>query len=150
MWGLINALQMIVHTALFNVKIPFNARMIMVAVLSIVSLEAVDTSPLLEGMFEFRETESFMTVIDEQGESSSNFEKAGYESANFLALIGSIFFIILLYILIEILMLLLRQALKPCGNNRFTNWVRKSSNKKVIIIRFLLESCVELGLCAVI
>lgn len=64
LWGMINALQMIVLTALFNVKVPFNAYMIMITVLSLVSLEALDTNPILECMFEFRETESFMTVID--------------------------------------------------------------------------------------
>ena len=128
LWGMINALQMIVLTALFNVTIPFNAHMIMITVLSLVSLEFVDTSPLLEGMFEFRETESFMTVINEEGEASSTFEEAGYGSSNFLQLLSSIFFIILLYIAIQAFMYLLRLVLKPCGNNFLTRWVRQTDN----------------------
>ena len=116
---------MIVLTALFNVKIPFNAHMIMITLLSLVSLEAIDTEPLLEGMFEFRETEAFMTVIDEQGDSVSSFAKAGYDSANFLSLLGSMFFIILYYFAFQTFIFLLGLAVKRCGNNCFTRWVRK-------------------------
>lgn len=49
-----------------------------------VSLEFINTDPVLEDMFDFRETEAFETVIDEYGEPSSKFADAGYESANYL------------------------------------------------------------------
>ena len=139
---------MIVLTTLFNVKIPFNAHMVMITILSLVSLEFVDTDPLLERMFEIRETPAFETVIDDDGDPQSNFAEAGYESSNFLDLLGSIFFIILAYVANQVCMNLLRLVIMPCKSNRFTRWVRKRDSYKVIVIRFLLESCVELGLCA--
>ena len=64
LWGMINVLQTIVLSALFNVQIPLNADMVMVAILQLVSADVVDVDPWIEYLHEFRETEPFFLRYD--------------------------------------------------------------------------------------
>ena len=72
--------------------------MVMIAILSLVSLEFIDTGFLLDEMFDFRETVAFGSYTDEYGETVSHFAEAGFESSNFIELLGGVFFVILIYI----------------------------------------------------
>ena len=64
MWGLINGLQLIVLTVLFNTKIPVNAKEILVVVLALVNFELVNTEEIYPVIFDFTETDSFNQIFD--------------------------------------------------------------------------------------
>lgn len=107
-WGMINALQMIVLTALFAFQIPFNAQMLMISILDLVSLEFIDTGFLLEEIFDFRETDAFGTYEDEYGGEVSQFAESGFETSNFIELLGSVFFVIILTVAFQLFISLLK------------------------------------------
>ena len=83
LWSLINTLQIIVLTVLFVLDIPINAEMIMIMILEMCSLEFIPTETVFEYMHSFRETNPFASKIDENGENTSKYAAAGYESANY-------------------------------------------------------------------
>lgn len=57
LWGMINALQVIVLTKLFSLdNIPPNAYIVMQTILKLCALEFIDTGFLSEKLFNFRET----------------------------------------------------------------------------------------------
>ena len=58
LWGLINALQLIVFTCLFNLKTPLNAETIEIAILQMVSFELLNTEKSLTKTFRFNATET--------------------------------------------------------------------------------------------
>ena len=101
-------------------------------------------------MFKFRETEAFETRLDAEGQAYSKFEDAGYEQSNFIQLIGSIFFIIALFFTWNLLLLSCRLCARKYSDNRLKRWLHRPTQNKIIIIRFLLEGCIELGLSAMI
>lgn len=151
LWGLINALQMIVISALFSLDMPYNARDVMIMILKLVAFEFYDTGEILAYFFDFRETEPFLAgEFDYNGESISRFAEAGYESSNFIELLGLIFIGILISLAILIFIGLLRLIFWRCGANCFTNCIRRKIDYKIVSLRFLLESCIEIGLSAMI
>lgn len=141
---------MVVMTALFAFNLPFNALSVMITFLGLVSLDFIDTDFLLEEMFDFRETDAFGTYIDGYGEPQSHFADAGFETSNFIELLGSVFFVILLYAGLQLVLALLKIIVRPCALNKVTRWIRKEVHYKLFILRFLLEGCVELGLSSMI
>lgn len=124
LWGLINTLQMIVMTSLFQLEIPPNADMVMLMILKMCSLEFVNTGWVLEKIFNFRETESMNTKYDSNGEPYSKFADAGYDSANFLELLGPVFFVVIFFIAYVLLRKFAVKATKKCGTNFFTKRIR--------------------------
>lgn len=89
-----------------------------------VSLDFIDTESILTSMFEFRETDPFFLQVNEDGEENSRFAVAGYDSSNFILLLGPLFFIMLAFIALKILHLLVWLIVKPCGDNFLTKRVR--------------------------
>ena len=150
LWGLINTLQMIVMTSLFSLRMPLNADMVMLMILKMCSLEFINTGWALEKMFSFRETVSINTEVDSNGEDVSKFADAGYDSSNFVELLGPVFFVMLFYAAIVLFRLFARKVTKKCRDNFCTKRIRTSMNSKVVITRFMLEGCVEIGLSAMI
>ena len=59
---MINALQVVMLTTLFVIHLPKNAQMIMVMILKLVSFDFIHTEPMLYQIFNFRETDYFMTT----------------------------------------------------------------------------------------
>ena len=57
-WGVINALQLIVFTCLFNLKTPLNAETIEIAILQMVSFDLLNTEKSLTKTFRFNATET--------------------------------------------------------------------------------------------
>ena len=82
-WGVINALQIIVFTCLFNLKIPLNAETVEIAFLKMVSFDLLDTDSTLKKTFRFNDTET--------PPLNYKFANAGYESSNFILLMGTNF-----------------------------------------------------------
>ncbi len=82
---MINALQIIVYTVLFNLKTPVNALEIEIMILQMVKFDMLRTDSLLQKIFNFD--------LKKQPPLNSRFEKAKYESSNFFLNMGSMFFI---------------------------------------------------------
>ena len=89
-------------------------------------------------MFNFRESGPFNAI----------FEQAGYETTTFIIELGLIFFLVLAFILYQILKAGLRSLTRNYGENMFTKHLRRETKYREIIVRFLLEGCMELGLVA--
>ena len=85
-------------TALFAVNFPYNAEIIMSAIAEMVSLEFIPVESLLETIFDFRDTKPFCLEENKDGESYSKFEDFGYDSANFIMLIGPSLLLLLAYL----------------------------------------------------
>ena len=66
-WGMVNTLQIVVLTALFQVKIPLNADIPMMMILRLCGLDTLIVSEEIFSLFNFRETESFNTVTYTDG-----------------------------------------------------------------------------------
>ena len=128
LWGLINTLQMIVLTVLFQLDIPPNAEMVMEMILKMCSLEFVPTEEMLTAMFGFRETQPFDLKVDSEGNEYSKFADVGFDNSNFFLLLGAVFFVAVLYACLVALRKLTVLALRRCGDNRCTRYVRRRQN----------------------
>ena len=84
------------------------------------------------------------------GVEVSKFADAGYDSSNFFLLLGPLLIGILLYIVFIILKSLARLLTMPCKENFLTKRLRKPVPYLLIVVRFLLEGCVEIGMSAMI
>lgn len=150
LWGLINTLQIVVLTVLFNLDIPENADNFMLMLLSLCSLEFIDTSEYLQMMFTFRETEAFGTKTFSDGTKEAKYADAGYESTIFLELLGPLFFMIIAMVAFMIVRKLLQKCAKPFNDNFCTRRLKKETANLVFIVRFILEGCIDIGLSALI
>ena len=74
---------MIVMTSLFRLRLAVNAASIMAVILKMISLDVFKSDEYIKDMFNFRETKSFLTEYDEDGEAVSTFAEAGYDSSNY-------------------------------------------------------------------
>ena len=89
------------------------------------SLEFLPTGPALAETFTFRETDAFATEINSNNESSSKFEEAGYETANFWQLLGAIFFIAIGFGVLALIKLICKRAFKSFSENWLTRRLRR-------------------------
>lgn len=123
----------------------------MQAILKMCSLEFVDTSFLLEGLFNFRETKAFWTKVTSNGFEFSRFADAGYESAIFFELLGPILIIVLFFAIFTLVKLITKYIMV-----KFTidSWMKRKLLERTpylqIISRFQLEGAIEIGLSAMI
>lgn len=150
LWGLINTLQIIVLTDLFNLDVPPNADNFMMMILGLCSLEFIDTSVYLNEMFSFRETEAFQTEHLSDGTKIAKYEEAGYEKAIFLELLGPLFFIVIAMAIFMIVRKALQKCAMRCNDNFLTKRLKRETDNLVFIVRFLLEGCIDIGLSALI
>lgn len=150
LWGLINTLQIIVLTDLFNLDVPPNADNFMMMILGLCSLEFIDTSVYLNEMFSFRETEAFQTEHLSDGTKIAKYEEAGYETAIFLELLGPLFFIVIAMAIFMIVRKALQKCAMRCNDNFLTKRLKRETDNLVFIVRFLLEGCIDIGLSALI
>ena len=96
LWGMVNALQIMVMTVFFHSLIPPNASVIMVEILKSCNFELFDSEPYFE-YFSFGNSESY----------SDTFEEAGFEGSIFVMGLGCVFIFVVLfpaYILFHALM----------------------------------------------
>ena len=96
-WGMINALQIIVYTVLFNINVPENANTLMMAILQLAALDFIEIDQVLT-FLKFRETDPFFLQTYENGEQYSKFADAGYETSVFFLNLGAIILVILIFI----------------------------------------------------
>ena len=132
---------MIVLTVLFAINMPSNCYRIMIAIMKLTNLDIVETEDILNQIFTFHvETKPISAV----------FKEAGYESSNFIIELGPLFLIICISSIIYLLRMILLKLVEKCGDNCLTRKLQNRIQLSVIIVRFLLESCIELGLVALI
>ena len=89
MWGLINTLQIIVLTVLFDLKTPINVLVVLIQMLQLSNFNLFPTDLMYNTIFDFTETEPFNQV----------FEEAGFENSNFILLAGPFLLLVILYFL---------------------------------------------------
>ena len=141
LWGLINTLQMIVIIVLFNVQFPLNAGKILIDIMSLANLDLIEVDGYISAVFDFQlESQPFNAI----------FEEAGFQSSTFTIELGLIFFIIVFSVLSALAKFICKRATKDCELNWLTRKLRAPVNTMVVIVRFLMESCNEMGLAALI
>ena len=84
LWGMVNAAQVIVFSSIYRLRFPENVKEVTERIWKILTLDIFNTQELLELIFDFRETEAFVTEYDEDGMSESVFADAGFETSNFV------------------------------------------------------------------
>ena len=97
---MLNSLQVVMLTTLFVIHLPKNTQMIMVRIFKLVSFDFMHTEPMLYRIFNFRETDSFMTTEFSNGEKTSKFADAGYDSSNFWLMLGPVFLMIIIFAIV--------------------------------------------------
>lgn len=80
----------------------------------------------------------------------SMYETAGYESSNYFKLLGPILLIVLFLVAVMILKKLIACAISCCPENCCTRYFRRKTDYMLFFMRFLLESCIEIGLSSLI
>ena len=108
------------------------------------------TEAMFQSIFNFRETEAFMTQTYINGEKKSSYADAGYESTNFVLNLSPLLMIVLAYLVYLIVKKLLQISTKCCSANCLTRFLRQDNLYSIVIVRFLLESCLEICLSAMI
>ena len=129
-------------TVLFSIpQLPFNARLVLVTVSKIVAFELIPTEEIYAEIFGFEETPSVNQI----------FEDAKFDGSNFFQLLGLIFSIQVVYGLYMALHALGRYIVEKANIQNAT--IRKYTMRvqhKVVVIRFFLESCVEISIASLI
>jgi len=130
-------------TVLFSVKMPKNATSVLIMIMQLINLDLVDETVMQE-TFGFTPTAPFNAI----------FWEAGFDTTTFWIEIGPILLIVFSFGVFVVLRELLRYIFKKYPmSNSVVDFIKKKIKKikyKVIIVRFLLEGCIELGLSALI
>ena len=140
LWGAVNSLQLIVLTVLFNVLMPVNALEVLTQIMMLVNLDVIDTRFLLDTVITLKDLPGF----------NIRFQEVGYDTSSFLIELGPLLFIVLGSLTYLLAKALLKRATRCCGDNWFSKRVRAKVYFTAAVIRFFLESCIELGLIAMI
>jgi hypothetical protein len=136
LWGMINSMQVIVLTVLFNLKTPVNAQNIEVMILQMVSFDVIRTSALLTKVFKFEnEKTPPLNFI---------FEQAGYDTSNFILGMGPLFIAEVGYVLVFICLPIMNYICSK-EKNKFAIWLRTIVPFQMLF-RFYLEGTLELAL----
>lgn len=158
---MINSFQLVVYLPLYNVTIPDNAMILFNELQLIVSFDFFEkTYPGYARDMQITETEPY----------NVRFERLGYEERNIIANMGSIVLLmtfIILKLLITLLAAFIRRIKKKKGwithekanksKSRYTNCIQCQANFWLshqtnidLIFRFMLETILEIYLCAII
>ena len=137
-------------TSLFNLEFPDNAKKIMTMIMKMCSADVTDTESLFKAVFGFRDTATFQSSKNVDGDEQSIYATAGYDSSIFFMLLGPLLPMIILYAIVMILKKIMQLVTLKCSENFLTRRLRKKSQFMKVITRFMLESCIEVGLSAII
>ena len=118
--------------------------------MNLCAAEFIDTDTAFEVMFNFRETGVFMSHLNADGEEMSAYANAGYDSSIFFVLLGPIFFLLILDTCLKLIKKLLQTMTARLKENCITRALRRKTQYLLFSMRFLLESCLEIGLSAMI
>ena len=93
LWGLINALQLIIYNPLANIRFPLNVMMLYGILLPISSLDIIPPEISTDLIFTMSSGEASSEILEEMG----------YDSNNFIYNLGSLFFVVC-FIIISLLL----------------------------------------------
>jgi len=89
LWGLINSIQIIMHTFLFNLRLPQNAQVFCSKFMFIASFNLIPTDRILDWMFNLSPSDPV----------TSNYSELGYNSLSLLHNLGTLFFLFAAHLL---------------------------------------------------
>ena len=134
LWGLINALQMIIYNPLAQIKFPLNVMMLYGVLHPITSLDLIP--PELS-------TDVIFSMSSEEKGYSDILENLGYDSHNFIYNLGTLFYYICLLVFGIILLgfsYVVKQMLRKCrGNIGQSTWSSMSGCKQRCTHRFKIR-----------
>ena len=96
----------------------------MTTIMKLCAGDLIDTDNMFVLLFDFRETRVFRSDINADGIEKSAFANAGYESSIFFMLLGTIFFLLILYAIYLAIRKLLKLATSKCSDNFLTRRLR--------------------------
>lgn len=138
LWGMINSLQLIVHTLLFRINFPTNAEQLITVFMSVASFNVVPTDSIMDDY-----------VNKVPGEAlTPNFEALGYSSPSILKNLGLIAILFVGFWLLQVVYFMAFHLSRCCGTDRGpkTKKVLKFLQKNSVgdkYITFILESYLE-------
>jgi hypothetical protein len=91
LWGLVNTLQLVTHTPLFDINLPANLQLFLTTIFSVVNFDILAPSSVLRVVFD-------LAHEDEYEPYNENFELLGYDNSNFIYLVGSPLIYIAIYV----------------------------------------------------
>ena len=109
LWGMINALQLIVHLPLFQIAFPYNAQFFFSTLIDLTKFQIVPVDFLLEKIFEF--SDSFK---EEDGAAPDNYKSLSYTDTNMISNLGFLLFVLFAIMLFSLLVIAMRFALLRC------------------------------------
>ena len=118
--------------------------------MNLCAAEFIDTDAAFEVIFDFRETGVFMSHLNADGEEMSAYANAGYDSSIYFVLLGPYFFLLIFDTFLKLIKKLLQLMTTRLKKNCITRALRKKTQYLLFSMRFLLESCLETGLSAMI
>ena len=136
LWGLINAIQLIVYLPLFNLAFPANVYTYFNILIEIANFDLIPGEAIVGSIFTFEEEES---------DNNPNFEMLGFETNNFILNTSSLFVYAHLIYLVMIAVFLLTPV---CKMKLFDKL--KTSLQYSTPIRFCLEASIEFNIAALI
>ena len=147
-WGAINTLQVIMYTVLFSIAMPVNCYEVLLSIMEVTNLDLFDSRKILGKVITLNDLPAFSYL----------YEAAGYDSTSFILELGPLALIILFGLVFWILRAIVRLLFKACygaeptdGQSNFcSRYLRADFSARTSILRFLLEGCYELGICAMI
>ena len=89
LWGMINSLQIVVHTPLVDVSFPENAKLVYKQMILVATFDVLPTDDWFPEWFDLPEADSF----------SESFADLNYDSAFLVVNLGTIFFVVIYYII---------------------------------------------------
>lgn len=125
-------------TVLFSVTLPANTQIFMFSMMRLSNFDVYNTEDALHSIFHLSETKPFNAIFDQ----------AGYQTSNFIIESGTLLFLIAGIFALLVLRLLIILALHKMRGNWFTNRLRRRIDLNVSFVRYMLESCLCLGLVA--
>ena len=126
---------------LFNLYIPVNCSKILSEVLSLANLDLIEVTDYTVAIFDFQlESPPFNDI----------FEDAGIASTTFLVELGMLLFVTMISLFMALSKLICRKCTEGCEVNCLTSVLRKKVNSLVVIVRFFMEYCYEMGIASLI
>lgn len=136
LWGMVNALQMIVFAVFFNLLMPSNVQTVEIQILKACSFDLFQTELIYTEIFGFMESDDF----------SEKFNLAGLAGSNFIVGIGPVFIFVVIFPIYVLIHLGMKNLFK--GEEKI-DCIKRFIEPKAfvnIFIVFMLEGCIELGL----
>ena len=112
-------------------------------IMQLVNLELIDVEPILSVLFGgFRETDPF--------DGRVIFAELGYDTSNFFLECGPLMFIMMGFFIWAPIRKSLQLLSLRCNDNFLSRRLKKQTRFRMSVIRFFIESSVELSLSALI